>query len=539
MRRAQPWVHPISYRGQPIIVMRFWAEPTLIPTPDISARDISAHVQQLGLRPSDRYLTNVEASSRLIVVITHWGASINVDGIRVTHAADGAELIGWMPGAETTVVAVVSEEAPGDWSAFLREVLGQRRGFAARIRVRDYRPETEDPGSTRYRILSGDPGSITTLPSSGLTFLLDSNVLVDMERAAAGRTNPVSDAYKETQSLVLHLRPHDVVSGWAITELCGLRAGGFDVERSHRLSASLNAWFDIPLDEVLNASAVTARYESEAVAIRKKPSPVLEGAARFFNSVNYVSLLKVAELWLLSQQTPGFRARERVDSFRAYFDYVTADIDVMSAYPMQVAVDLFLGTPQNSQHARKLLKFGKDVIRNIWGAAWDLTQINALDMTDTRLISLENDDRQVALVTADRGMISLREHTLVLAPSDIPYYLVGGESSADRRLEPFRDEIQQLLDQTLNRSARLLALRPGEVTFSMDHIFREISRLEQRVVTLRKIDPGSQQPASKQTQGRPDPSDDPGEAHGGGAPVSSKRTLARVWRETAARLKQR
>ncbi|WP_162238865.1 hypothetical protein, partial [Microbacterium sp. Leaf320] len=131
----------------------------------------------------------------------------------------------------------------------------------------------------------------------------------------------------------------------------------------------------------------------------------------------YVCLLKIFQLW---RRTAGqFRAVQRLDLFEEFARWMLDEVGYNLSYPLRVAFDRFVGSQQADrvEYIDKLMKFGRNPSRELWGAAWDLAHLSSIDL------SLNPDFRGafspegggVLLVTDDKALPLFRER---LRPRD-------------------------------------------------------------------------------------------------------------------------
>lgn len=200
--------------------------------------------------------------------------------------------------------------------------------------------------------------------------------------------------------------------------------------------------------------------------------------------VNYASLLKLAQLWLRSQNSPGFRARERIALFQEYLSFIATELDTVSAYPLKLATDLLLGDPKHTQYVRRLLKFGRRILHDIWGAAWDLAQLNILEGVGT---IIDTEGRPLAMVTADKGLIELRDYsawvaTLGVGRNDVR--AIATSNYFDPRLKDHLQRLETMFEDLQTERLQRLMTRPGGMTEGSVLLEPIIERLEREVRVL-------------------------------------------------------
>ena len=123
--------------------------------------------------------------------------------------------------------------------------------------------------ASRYQFLSR--AAITLPVPQAQTALLDTSVLVDLERAAAGRGDP--RLWTATQQLVLQLIPMDAFPGPGILEvLCTRSSETLNTDRAHSIAAAVNAWFDGGIARALSLEAVRSAYREQLGVTCSTPS---------------------------------------------------------------------------------------------------------------------------------------------------------------------------------------------------------------------------------------------------------------------------
>jgi hypothetical protein len=328
----------------------------------------------------------------------------------------------------------------------------------------------------------------------------DSNVLLDLEKAAQGK---VSDTlYRELQGLVRNLRYQDCRAALAISELCWTgRNGQYRGDREASLMAAMDAWFDDRAVDALSPESVKCRWQTRLQYHQARPSDIRNLDMRRMVDVDYCCLLKLASLLLT---VDGFKAKQRVELFQEYCRWADGVLGAVIATPLQIAFDGLVGSPQDNQYVRRLLKFGKKPLRDIWGAAWDLMM---LWLSTDAVAAGEGFNPLGAdpiLVTADKGLLELRSHLIFLGLMrnaervDDWRGFVAARYIWDSRLEAqgpaIRDTIMQLQQSVQAR----LGPEEGSLLGS-NELDLEISRLEQEVVQLATptVQPPAAQPAGR------------------------------------------
>lgn len=308
--------------------------------------------------------------------------------------------------------------------------------------------------SSRYKAIASDGEPL--FPPPGTAYLhLDSNLLIDMEKGARGRLpDEVLDDLRTTVSSLWY---QNYTASVAVTELCwnGPR-GSYRRDRHVSLLATLDAWLDCrdPIDLV--PDALYHRY-SLAVPKHEKDQELQILDVREMTMGIYCSLLKLASL---AYKVNGFKASQRLVLLEEYCHYVGEELELVSAYALQVAMDYIVAEPTRSAYTKRLLKFGKDVLKDLWGAAWDLMYLTMSDYLNAG--GNANPFRlRTAIMSADSAMLSLRQHLWHV--TSVAYYtrenmrtLTASHVSIDQRLRSREAEILALRDgltkQTLRRA---------------------------------------------------------------------------------------
>jgi hypothetical protein len=315
----------------------------------------------------------------------------------------------------------------------LRTATSGRRCVGAKVDVIDA-TKSISPGSGRYSLLptSGDPGQ---LPRMSARIVLDSNVVIDLERAAKGRK--VHDL-GALQALVIDLLTQDVIPGLGISESSWFsESNQHDDQIRKSLLAAMDAWFDHGMEGVLDLSDLKARWklhyvESTQLPSHRSPSP--GPWVRLF----YVSFLKLDQLW---SQVNKFKANQRVDLFGEYCRFVSEDLQMVSAHALQVAHDRLIGPGAAAQYTDKLLKFSKTApLARIRAAAWDLFFVFFSELMHDQ----DGGAEHVLLATADGALPNLRRRLQFAGMINVGESKLGlmvPTLDIDRRLEHRRQDI--------------------------------------------------------------------------------------------------
>lgn len=329
----------------------------------------------------------------------------------------------------------------------------------------------------RYQFLSREA---IALPIPQVqTALLDTSVLVDLERAAAGRGDP--RLWAATQQLVLQLIPMDAFPGPGILEvLCTRNSETLNTDRAHSLAAAVNAWFDGGIARALSLEAVRSAYREQLGGDLLDPIP-FRIEDHLSQQVFYASLLKLACLW--PQARNGFKARQRIDLFAQFVQWMAHDLRIASPLPLQIARDRLVGPQGNAaSYTDRLIKLSQQPLDDLWGASWDLALLDLIATFEAGAVT-DIEGREVVVVTADRGIVDLRGRIIDL--HDVVDFSVGrmplklARVDVDKRLHHHAAEIA-LLSMVPNDSA--IARAEAGADRSVAHIAQLIAQLEPEVV---------------------------------------------------------
>jgi hypothetical protein len=469
---------PVVYRSKPALI--YWATEASSAHGLVKLQigTLRRMAEGLGLRMGDRYLQSVpQLSWDAVVVAGPSGASFEHagNGIAAT-TANSLPNTDWLTAAREAghvLVVFCVPSAPTANDLDLRALLGRGQAFVGYATV--ILP-TEVLGSpNRYTAIG--LGDHEEAPNSQHAVMLDSNVMVDMEKVASGRSNDV-ERMTGVQNLILQLIHADVIGGMAIAELSWKRGTTeWDQERASSLRSTMSAWFDGGAQRAATIEQVQAAYRSAQSDSSNEDRP--DGFVYVTHLSIYASLLKLAEIWRGEQG--AFSVRSRVAAYREFAEWMRDELGVVLSYPLQIARDRFVG-PQDSQsvgYVDKLLKFSKAILQNLWGAAWDITHLAHVDQAVDASF-LETPGRDVFLMTADAAIISLRKRirptaTIVVGSSELHFMEHGAE--LNKLLETKRSEIE-----TIESMLRELPLNRIPIVPTTTRLFEIIRPLEDGLV---------------------------------------------------------
>jgi hypothetical protein len=429
--------------------------------------------EDLGLTLGDRFLTSTRDVLIGHVVCSVYGAAFELATEGIGNVGARGQPDGpWLAATAEAgrVLVLFSSTDSVEVEPDLRVLLGRGRAFVGWAEAIVVNPDADG----RYRMLGlRNPPQHVSGQSS---VMLDSNVLIHMEKAAKGRESRDPRRDEAIQTAVLKMIHADVIPWLAIRELAQGRGQAWDDARAHSLRATMDAWFDGGAARAASLHDVRAAYKSAM------KGPMLGGGENQrelpLQQAIYASLLQVGAQWL--ERHSGFRANERVGALEHFGAWMTDELGVILVPVFKVAFDRFVGAPRRGgdQYVDKLLKLGRDRVGDIWGAAWDITHLAFLDQTvDPSL--LETEGRDAALLTADQALVSLREQTrvsAVLSAGHLSMTLMQFDVMIDRRLGDQRSRI-------MAEAARLVEVsrsRPVAVPTSAE-LTRLIERGEARL----------------------------------------------------------
>lgn len=351
-----------------------------------------------------------------------------------------------------------------DPTSTIRSLAGRRKCLGLMAAVLDLRQDHVSP--SRYHFVGATGANATAEPCSMLV-IMDSNVLIDLERAARRpeETNPSN--FGKLVRLMHSLLYEDVIAGVAIRELAFEGpSGGVRPGRAASLRATMDAWFDCGPEGLFDPLALHRRWRT-ALESYGDSVPQDDLDLTPFSLPIYTSLLKLSVLW---NQVNGFKARQRVELFRQYCLWASDELQLVSGYARRIAQDLLLSTPDQARYTRQLLKFGANPLRELRGATWDVLMLNFVDFAVMGRIDNPS-GMNPTIVTADKGLAELRRRLALAGVFQKDFHDLGGigimaaEMHLDKRLVLFRNEIEDIFE-SLNMSSMLRLNRtPDEDQF--------------------------------------------------------------------------
>lgn len=445
-----PWrVTSLVYQGHPAIVASH------------SFPDTRAHALRSGLESLveifgeynfvgiDRYVSSPSTARNCTVALVESGCAVQFAGQSHFPGSPPPEPE-WIELAKRRnsclVIVTVGDMDEARANAHVRTQSGRKLCRGAEVEFVDQRTAGARFGNSRYRTLLRYGQDEFPRPATSIIHL-DSNVVLDLEKAAKGRV-PES-LHDELKALVRNLWYQDCRPGFSIGELCWTGPyGRYRRDRKASLLAAMDAWFDDKSDTVLSRNLINQRW-ANALAVHKEQETESQlPDMRDLIALNYCSLLKLCSLLL---RIRGFKARQRIDYLFKYSRWVDRELGCVSTYALQVAIDALIGQPTEARYIRKLLKFSRSILNNVWGAAWDLSMLMITDWTDSGQFSNSLGFRS-GLVTADKAMLDLRDHltfegTMAYKFPQNWHNLMGIQVWIDPRLNDHKQIVRELLDE--------------------------------------------------------------------------------------------
>ena len=230
-----------------------------------------------------------------------------------------------------------------------------------------------------------------------LTFVLDTNVLIAMERFCF-KPASLGDRAESIRHLLVNIAGRDVLPGPALGQL--YQPGRTTTNRRSALKAL--AAFEL----------VMSLGRAEIMDEERKPATFDEAFERDFSGsagfpqmlMMYAGVLRLRQLWHPSQALA-----DRVQSFEAFMHWLCDELRVNAGLLVQVAFNLWLADEPAKRQASRLLHFHASApteatLLQLWGTAFDMFLIAG--HADTLLIA---DVPDAAILTFDRGLAGMRD----------------------------------------------------------------------------------------------------------------------------------
>jgi hypothetical protein len=446
----------IFYQSRPVLALAI--EEGLSSLGMVKARP--SHLEEFGsifgLRPVDRYLRPLTPGTQCDIVLTDRAVYVEINGSAVprSHAEYQAAWHEAVVREGSVVLLILRGDLLGeDAAATIRSAAGTRRCVGGIVDILDASGMSL-PREGRYRLLGTSLTEASVVPSQ-TSFVLDSNVVRDLEAAAQGRMTPKHPNFKEVQGLMVELIHQDVIPGLGIEELTwSPRDRSYNHERRASLRAAIDTWFDHGMEGVLEATDLRERWEIHFQAAQRR-APVEFGDPGSLLLETYAGLLKMDELW---SQVHGFKAAQRVALMGEFCRFMSADLSLVSGYTLKIAFDLLIGQPDETRYIRKLLKFSeKRRLADLLGAAWDILFLRVPEYAAAGLKVVRiPPGNGVVLVTADRAMANLRDRIglkglVLMGTASLGF--MGAIGDINPALEAHRTTIEEMIE-SLNAGAQ-------------------------------------------------------------------------------------
>lgn len=451
---------PTIYRREPVLLLAtFEAEVVGAKLGDRHVRVARSTVETLasefGFRQLDRFLTDVSKGvPDALVAYSSLGIRFEGGrrGVKVRHSErpseEWQELVSHL-GRVLVIVALQRE--PTDFD--LRTLLSSRRAFGGYASAMK-----SGQGSARYVFLGVDGRRGVTTTDKHV--FLDSNVLVHLEKVAKDASKDAGRD-QEVQQVASEIAHGTVQGGFAIAELSWDRVTGTrDYARAASLGATVDAWFgDGSIARTQDLTEVRAHYR-EALANHMRTPGGLGESQYEVQLAYYVCLLKIFQLW---RRTAGqFRAVQRLDLFEEFARWMLDEVGYNLSYPLRVAFDRFVGSQRADrvEYIDKLMKFGRNPSRELWGAAWDLAHLSSIDLSinpDFRG-AFSPEDGGALLVTDDKALPLFRERLrprVLVRDNTYSLMLMAADTEVDKRLDDHQHRLESIetwiREETLSR----------------------------------------------------------------------------------------
>jgi hypothetical protein len=441
---------PTIYRGEPVLLLATFNGEVVVGA-KIGDRDVrvtrssvEALASGFGFRQLDRFLTDVSMGVP-DALVAYGSLGIRFEGgrrgVNIRHgetpSAEWQELASQLG---RVLVIVALQRKPTDFD--LRTLLSSRRAFGGYASAMKIGQE-----STRYAFLGidGRRGISTT----DKHVFLDSNVLIHLEKVAQDASkDPGRD--QEVQQVATQIAQGTVLGGFAIAELSWDRVTGRrNNERAASLGATVDAWFgDGSIARTRDLAEVRAHYR-EALAIHTRQPGSLDGSQYEIQLAYYACLLKIFQLW--GRAAGQFRAVQRLELYEEFARWMMVEVGYSLSYPLRVAFDRFVGSQraERVEYLDKLMKFGRNPSRELWGAAWDLAHLSSIDLSIHPEFrgAISQKDGGVLLVTDDKALPLFRERLrprAVVKDNAYSLILMAADTEVDKRLTDHKHRIESI-----------------------------------------------------------------------------------------------
>ncbi|MEV7842835.1 hypothetical protein [Streptomyces cyaneofuscatus] len=292
----------------------------------------------------------------------------------------------------------------------------------------EFRPVAplENAGEAIYKVLQIAPDMEPT------AFMLDSDVVVSIERWFYGKGKPFSSVMRRQLESLLTLRillgSMHVDFTLGVAENCWGRFGDpVNHHRARRIIRAVNTTLSLDSEALMDlmnqkGTPVQAVRSTDAfsVGMPEKESQL--------QTLSYTLALKLQGLYRGSR---GANVQRKLRLLSDYIEWLDQNLGFVGVYELQIACDFLFSSSESAGYAELLLKPGRRqrVLENSWGAAWDLTHMRRADLA---LRGNHWDLPEVtALVSGDRALRMLRDRLTVQQPVE-----VDGVSALQMNLTP-------------------------------------------------------------------------------------------------------
>lgn len=238
------------------------------------------------------------------------------------------------------------------------------------------------------------------------SLILDSNVAINTEKFFYN-PNKLNHKLNATRDFLIENIDSDLLSGFAIQESCwdymleGINKGQFD-----KLECALNNVFNWDEKQIIkHTSSIGSIYEGKVS--REKVSNILSLVPQIkeCNPLMLGSYACILKIMIIQKEKTS-----KIESVKAFIDFLTHELNTLHALEMQLAINYFLGKDELYAISNGIFKFDKqngEILLKAWNATWDIFFLRILQRaySDYNFLKLENP----RLVTADKSLIGIAE----------------------------------------------------------------------------------------------------------------------------------
>ena len=323
-----------------------------------------------------------------------------------------------------------------------------------------------------YLIVGHDSGK-----SEPTLLILDTNVAIDIERFYfGGHVNR-----PELRTLLERFPEVQVSYGLALQEISYARTGDLWPEKFLRANRALSmvlGWGPREIrDAFENPNPPVRRDMAWPVSLPKDDE--LPGHPGIMLVGPYGSLLKLCQLESIrdrrGERGPIWAAKE-------YVRWLRDVLGVRGSYEVAFGLDLFVGSEERRNDARRMLKLGgreapNDLASRCWNAAWDIHFVRMVDLLTYGGLGASS-TMQTCVITRNSDPAFLRSvtevHELIFFPKG-PVPLTAG----DWYIDPNSDhDWQDLLDLNLETSLERSTRDPQDI---FDRECQAVAKLEEEM----------------------------------------------------------